>query len=245
MDYNVLIIEDNVDLSFGLKYSLEKENMKIETSETLKDANEKMLQNNYDLLLLDVMLPDGKGFDFCENLRKTSDMPVIFLTACDEEFDIVRGLDTGDDYITKPFKLSELTSRIKAVMRRYDKAKQSTINQNSQCIEGLMSGDIYLDIQKGRAYKNQNPIQLTPLEYRLVYILMVNANAVMAREQILSKLWDSCGEFVEDKTLTVNISRLRTKLETEPAEPEYIVTVRGMGYIWNKAIKKGALAYEN
>ena len=232
MDYEkILIVEDNVDLAFGIKLSLEKEDMKVITAETLSEAEEMIKSQEIGTIILDVMLPDGKGFDFCEKVRKESDVPIIFLTACDEEVDIVRGLDIGgDDYITKPFKLQELISRVKAVRRRYRKPVK---DQKNSC---LISKDIIIDKLTAKVCKKGIELQLTPTEYQIVYILIHNSNQIITRDQILDKLWDSHGDFVEDKTLTVHMSRLRDKLEDFPNNPEYIITVRGKGYKWNQKV---------
>lgn len=236
----ILAVEDNVDLSFGIKFSLEKEEMLVDTVGSLKEARDILSKNKYDLIILDILLPDGKGFELCEEIRKNSDIPVIFLTACDEEMDIVRGLDIGgDDYITKPFKLHEFISRVKAVMRRYSRfLEKSAVGPQSGQEEKIISGDITLNQLTGRVYKREQEIALTPLEFRLVYIFMNNPLAIFTREKILDMLWDSHGEYVEDKTLTVHISRLREKLENSQAKPEYIVTIRGMGYRWNARVER-------
>jgi DNA-binding response OmpR family regulator len=236
----VLAVEDNVDLSFGIKFSLGKEDMTVDTAGSLEEARCLLQKNKYNLIILDILLPDGKGFELCESIRKTSDIPVIFLTACDEEMDIVRGLDMGgDDYITKPFKLQEFISRVKAVMRRYSKnvEKTAAVLKYGKS-ENLISGDITLDRLQGIVYKRGQQIALTPLEFRLAYIFMNNPMILLTRDKILEMLWDSHGEYVEDKTLTVHISRLREKVEDFQSKPCYIVTVRGMGYKWNAAVEK-------
>ncbi len=240
----VLAVEDNVDLSFGIKFSLGKEDMTVDTAGSLEEARGLLQRNKYDLIILDILLPDGKGFELCESIRKTLDIPIIFLTACDEEVDIVRGLDMGgDDYITKPFKLQEFISRVKAVMRRYSKNAQKITEKNAGILEvgkpeQFKSGDIILDTLQGLVYKREQQIALTPLEYRLIYIFMNNPKILLTRDKILEMLWDSHGEYVEDKTLTVHISRLREKVEDSQSKPCYIVTVRGMGYKWNAAVEK-------
>lgn len=246
-NYNVLIVEDNVNLGFGIQYSLSKEGMKADTAKNLKLAREKMSSKNYDIIILDVMLPDGRGFEFCEELRKTSNIPVIFLTACDEEFDVIRGLDMADDYITKPFKLYELISRIKSVMRRYAQPAQKTSEVSSyssnnvimaEDCECLVSEDICLDKLKARVYKNNEEILLTPIEYKLINMLMNNPFIVIKRERIYDILWDNNGESVGNKTLQVHMSRLREKLRASSPD-YYIETVRGLGYRWNRKVFKG------
>lgn len=185
--------------------------------------------NQYDLLILDVTLPDGTGFDVCEKVRKENQqIPIIFLTASDEEVSIIRGLDSGgDDYVTKPFKLGELCSRIRALLRR---ARVSDGENGST----IACGDISIDLLGSRVSLKGKNLDLTSAEYRLLCLMIRNANRIVTREVILNELWDATGNFVDDNTLSVYVRRLREKVETEPSHPEHLITVRGFGYQWKE-----------
>ena len=180
------------------------------------------------MAVLDVSLPDGSGFDLCQKIRQTSKMPIIFLTAADEETDIIMGLDIGgDDYITKPFKLSIFLSRVNALLRRSE-------NFHKENIE-MVSNDIRVDLLKREVYKGSSLLDLTASEYKLLCLFMEHPNMVLSGEQILAQLWDRDENYIDSSTLTVYIRRLRTKIEDDPANPQKIVTVRRMGYKWNEA----------
>ena len=182
-------------------------------------------EGKYDLVILDVSLPDGSGFDLCIKLRRVSKVPIMFLTAADEEADIIMGLDIGaDDYITKPFKLAVFLSRINALLRRSDNFNQTDAE--------LYSNDIRVQRLKGEVYKNGQLIELTANEYKLLCLFMENPNVILSAEQILSRLWDCDESYIDHNTLTVYIRRLRMKIEDDPGEPKRIVTVRRMGYKW-------------
>ena len=228
----ILLLEDDAGLIDGLVYSLERNGFSLDVVRTVKDAENYLSKNEYDLLLLDVTLPDGTGFEVCEHVRKIgSDVPIIFLTAADEEINVIRGLDSGgDDYITKPFKLGELCSRIKALLRRAGmKTKKDT--------SVLHAGDITIDLLSSRVLFKNKTLDLTAAEYRLLCLLIRNVNMVVTRNMILDELWDGSGNFVDDNTLSVYIRRLREKVETDPSHPEHLVTVRGFGYRWNEVEK--------
>jgi DNA-binding response OmpR family regulator len=183
----------------------------------------------YDLLLLDLTLPDGSGFEICRKARQTSNVPIIFLTASDEEVNVVMGLDMGgDDYITKPFKLNELISRINALLRR--------AGISNALHTGLKSNGITVRLDENRVLKDGLEIELTVVEYRLLCLLMQNPNNVLTRAVILDKLWDGSGSFVDDNTLSVYVRRLRSKIEDDPENPMYLLTARGVGYKW-KVVK--------
>ena len=222
----ILMIEDDSTIAFGVKYALEQEGIKIDISKDLESGRFNINENTYDLILLDVMLPDGNGYDFCKEIRKINNTPIIFLTACDDEVNVVMGLDLGgDDYITKPFRVRELISRIKAVMRRNkgeDKSKKV-----------LKYGDLSIHTLEARVFKGSEEVFLTSVEYKLLLILIQNENIVLSRNQILEKLWDITYDFINDNTLTVYIKRLREKIEDNSSNPHHIITVRGMGYKWN------------
>lgn len=222
----ILLLEDDLSLIDGLSYSLKKQGFELDIARTVKEANEIWLDGKYDLLILDLSLPDGSGFEICKKVRQISKVPIIFLTASDEEMSIVMGLDMGgDDYITKPFKLGVLTSRINALLRR---AKDFGVTDTE-----LISNSIKVLYLQGQAYKNELPLELTTAEYRLLCLLMQNPNRILSKETILEKLWDGDGNYVDDNTLAVYIRRLRMKIEANPSDPQLLLTVRGMGYKWN------------
>ena len=228
----ILLLEDDVSLIDGLVYSLERNGFSLDVVRTVKDAENYLSKHEYDLLLLDVTLPDGTGFEVCEQVRKIgSDVPIIFLTAADEEINVIRGLDSGgDDYITKPFKLGELCSRINALLRRAGmKTKKDT--------SVLQAGDITIDLLSSRVLFKNKTLDLTAAEYRLLCLLIRNVNMVVTRNMILDELWDGSGNFVDDNTLSVYIRRLREKVEKDPSHPEHLMTVRGFGYRWNEVEK--------
>ncbi len=221
------MVEDDVSLVDALRYALQKSGYETETARSASEAKERMEHTVYDLLLLDVALPDGTGFEVCEGVRKAgSRVPVIFLTAADDEMSIVRGLDGGgDDYVTKPFKLGELCSRIRALLRR------SGISAEEGQL--LKSGDIVVDLRRGRVMRGDEALDLTSAEFRLLGLFIRNEGIVVTRNMILEELWDSGGSFVDDNTLSVYVRRLREKIEAEPSAPKHLVTVRGFGYRWN------------
>lgn len=221
----ILIIEDDKTIALGIQYALKDEGYETEIAGSVKVARDMVKNNKYDLLILDVMLPDGTGYDLCQEVRKISQVPIIFLTACDEEVNIIMGLDMGgDDYITKPFRVRELISRIKAVLRR----KGSPLEKN----RFMTFGELKIYHLEGKVFKGNRELVLTSLEYRLLLILCKNSGQIMSRSQILDALWDFAGDFVNDNTLTVYIKRLREKLEDTSGESKYIATVRGLGYKW-------------
>lgn len=222
---NILYVEDDLSLIDGLKYTLETSGYMIDISRTVKEALTLFKQSQYDLLLLDVTLPDGTGFDNCREVRKLSTVPIIFLTASDEEISIVRGLDMGgDDYITKPFKLNELLSRIKALLRRSTQfSKADTI---------LEANGIKIDTIERLVWKKGTLLELTLIEYKLLCLFMQNPNHLLTREMILDLLWDGNGNYVDDNTLSVYIRRLRSKIEDTPNMPAFLLTERGFGYKW-------------
>lgn len=226
----ILLLEDNVSLVDGLQYSLKKNGFEVETVRMVSEAIKCLPDlGKYDLLLLDVTLPDGTGFEVCEKVRKQGNpIPIIFLTASDEEVSVIRGLDCGgDDYITKPFKLGELCSRIRALLRR---AGMSDLN-NSAVME---CGDITIDFLGNRAILRGRVLELTGAEYRLLCLLVRNANRIVTRDMILNELWDNTGDYVDSNTLSVYVRRLREKIENDPSHPEHLITVRGFGYQWKE-----------
>ena len=217
----LLIVEDDETIRFGLKYYLEQEGFDIYQAATLKEAFDKFSQTNFDLVLLDLNLPDGNGFDLYRDMQKIKEVPTIFLTANDQEVSIVMGLDMGaDDYITKPFKARELLSRIKTVLRRSGKKQDNTIQ----------IGNVVLDMHQAKVLKNGVDVMLTALEYKIFLTLALNYNQVLKRESILANIWDVNEEYVNDNTLTVYIKRIREKIEDDPNHPRIIQTVRKLGY---------------
>ena len=222
----LLLLEDDLSLINGLSFAFQKAGHALEIARTLREAESLWQEGKYDLLILDVSLPDGSGFAFCEKVRQSSRVPILFLTASDTETSIIMGLDIGgDDYMTKPFKLAILMSRINALLRRSQHFQQSPGE--------LCSNGITLQLLEGRACKNGVPMELTAAEYKLLRFFMENPDVILSAEQIMGKLWDYDGNFVDGNTLAVYIRRLRTKIEDDPAKPARIVTVRRMGYKWN------------
>lgn len=217
----ILLIEDNETIIMGLKYSLEQENFNVESAQNIVTAKSKIKNQDYDLYLLDIGLPDGQGYEVCKTIKQKGKFPVIFLTAKDEETDVVKGLDMGaDDYVIKPFRTRELISRIKSVLRRYEKDNISESKIECQ--------NIIIDNNTAKVYKNGQEVILTSLEYKILLMLFNNRNILVTREKILDKIWDVAGNFVNDNTLTVYIKRIREKLDDK--DGKIIQTVRGIGY---------------
>ena len=222
----ILLLEDDLSLVNGLTFAFQKERYDLDIARTISETDKLLSERRYDLLILDVSLPDGSGFEICKKVRQTSKVPIIFLTASDEEINIIMGLDMGgDDYITKPFKFGVLMSRINALLRRVK-------NFGGEETE-LSSNGIKVLLLKGQVFQNGNLLDLTAGEYKLLCLFMQNPGVVLPKEKILEKLWDSDNNYVDDNTLTVYIRRLRMKIEENPSEPQMILTVRRMGYKWN------------
>ena len=222
----ILLLEDDLSLINGLSFVFKKQGFELIIARTLKEAEGMWKDGKYDLLILDVSLPDGCGFEFCKKVRLTSKVPIIFLTASDEETSIIMGLDIGgDDYITKPFKLGVFVSRINALLRR--------ANSFQAMDTELQSNGIKVLLLQGQVFKNGVLLDLTAVEYKLLCLFMRNPNMVLTKEQILDKLWDCDGNYIDSSTLTVYMRRLRMKIEDNPSEPQMLRTVRGMGYKWN------------
>lgn len=222
----IFFVEDDLSLISGLSFALKKQGYEVDNARTIDEAENLWQDDKYDLAILDVSLPDGTGYQLCEKIRLTSKIPIIFLTAADEETDIIMGLDMGaDDYITKPFKLAVFLSKVNAILRRSNGFNQKNTVLNSNGISvNLLSGDVT---------KNGETLNLTSGEYKLLCLFMENPNIILSQEQILGKLWDSNNDFIDNSTLTVYIRRLRKKVEDDPSNPTNIVTVRRMGYKWN------------
>lgn len=223
-DVKILLVEDDKTIASGLEYSLQQENYSTvlcyDATSAKKVIKEELDQ--FSLCLFDLSLPDGSGYDLCQMVKQKSDIPVIFLTAMDEEVNVVMGLDLGaDDYVTKPFRIRELLSRIKSVLRRYQKQVQTNV---------IMIDDIQINTIEGNVYKGGSEVALTALEYRLLLFFANHLGQVLSRNQLLEQIWDVAGDFVNDNTLTVYIKRLRAKLEDDPQKPKIIKTIRGLGY---------------
>lgn len=226
----IFLLEDDCSLITGLSFSLKKQGFELEMAKTIAEANMLWQENKFDLLILDVSLPDGSGFDFCQRVRRTSDVPIIFLTASDEEINAIMGLDMGgDDYISKPFKLGVLMSRINALLRRSQRKTLDTAKQE------LTSNGIVVSLLEGAAYKDGVNLELSAGEYKLLCYFMQNPGHILSKEQIMDKLWDSEGNYIDSSALTVYIRRLRMKIEENPGEPKFLLTVRGMGYKWEES----------
>lgn len=232
----IFFVEDDDAIAMGLKYSLEKEEYEVTHCKSKKEAEETWKQGEYDLCILDVNLPDGNGYDICQYVKAKEDIPVIFLTASDAEVNVVMGLEMGaDDYICKPFRVNELMARIKTVLRRAGRTQSQTKQENDSIIR-INNLNIYANEAKVTLTVDgaEQSVELTALEYRLLLTFCNNRGTVLSRNQLLQDLWDVGGDFVNDNTLTVYIKRLRDKIEIDPASPQIIKTVRGLGYIVDK-----------
>lgn len=219
----ILFLEDDPAIATGLEYSLKNEGYDVKWVSKAKDAIKAVNEETFDFCILDINLPDGNGYEVCKAIKKNPEIPVIFLTAYDDEVNVVMGLDYGaDDYITKPFRIRELMARIKTVMRRYSSAGG----------EGLIKiGNITINTKQAKVLKDGVDVELTAVEYKLLLILLNNRGVVLSRNKLLENMWDIEGDFVNDNTLTVYIKRLRDKIEEDSANPTIVKTVRGLGYI--------------
>ncbi len=219
----ILFVEDDETIAMGVEYSLKQDGFQVSLAYRLEQARDLLKRQPFDLVLLDLGLPDGSGYTLCKEIRAAGDTPIIILSARDEEASVVLGLDLGaDDYITKPFRLRELISRMKAALRRRGPVEVGD--------RTLACGDVTVFTQQARVYKNGHEVLLTALEYRLLLTLIINQGRVLTRGQILAQIWEVDGDFVNDNTITVYIKRLREKLEDDPQNPALIKTVRGLGY---------------
>ena len=218
----ILLIEDEKNIQISITYYLQKEGFKINSATNVEEARKKLEKEMYNLKLLDVTLPDGNGFDLYKEVIKNKNIPVIFLTALDEEKDIVKGFELGaDDYITKPFHAGELLSRIKNVLRH---------TKNNNYDEIIKIRNVEVNLNKKQVFKDGKEIELTALEFKILQMLFKNKGMTISRTQILEYIWDENENFVNDNTLTVYIKRIREKIEDDPNSPKIIKTVRGMGY---------------
>ncbi len=223
---DIFLLEDDSAIGIGLSYSLQNEGYAVTLAKSVAEADSIIKEKIFDLYILDLTLPDGSGYDVCTSIKKLADRPVIFLTAYDDEVNVVMGLELGaDDYISKPFRVKELLARIKTVMRRYNKETAGGI---------VKLFDLAVNTNEARVFKNGEEIILTAMEYRLLLTFLNNRGVVLSRQKLLEDIWDVAGDFVNDNTLTVYIKRLRDKIEEDPAAPRIIKTVRGLGYILEK-----------
>lgn len=219
---NVFLLEDDEAIGIGLKYSLENEGYTVTIATSVKSAFEIINKEKFALYILDLTLPDGSGYDVCKKIKSIGDFPVIFLTAYDDEVNVVMGLELGaDDYISKPFRVKELIARIKSVLRRYNRESKGIIK----------IGNVLINTNKATVFKNGQEVILTAMEYKLFLILLNNRGNILSRNKLLEYIWDVKGDFVNDNTLTVYIKRLRDKIEDDPSAPMIIKTIRGLGYV--------------
>jgi DNA-binding response OmpR family regulator len=221
----VLVVDDEKSIVKGIKYSLEQDDMQVDVAYDGEEALQKARANDYDIILLDIMLPGHTGLEVCQMIREDSDVPIIMLTAKGEDMDKILGLEYGaDDYITKPFNILEVKARIKAILRRNSKLSNDTDDTKIIEIKGLK-----IDCDSRRVYIDEKEVNLTAKEFDLVYLLVSNPDKVYSREQLLKTVWGSTYPG-DARTVDVHVRRLREKIETTPADPKYIHTKWGVGY---------------
>ena len=219
----ILLLEDDITLGSGIRLALQSPSVQITLCRTLAQAQNAVADNSYDLLILDINLPDGSGLKLLEQVRKASHVPVILLTANDLEMDVVTGLESGaDDYITKPFSLAILRARVNAQLRR-------SIPVKTSCIE---IGRFQFDFDRMEFRKDGQAIELSKTEQKLLRILIENRGQTLSRGMLVDKIWTDGAEFVDENALSVTVKRLRSKLEDTPSSPQYLKTVYGIGYTW-------------
>ena len=221
--YKILIVEDDVDLREGLSFSFSGDGYDVTETGTKKDGLQEIVDGGYDIVFLDCNLPDGTGFELCKEVRSYSNIPIIMLTARDTEMDEIKALELGvNDYLSKPFSLGVLKARMKRILQEKSESTK------------IVTGSLSIDRSTCKVYKRGSEISLSKLEYRLLVYLIENKNHILSKEQILEKIWDSDGKYVDNNTVSVNISRLRTKIEDDVSKPKWIQTVHGIGYIWKE-----------
>ena len=219
----IFVLEDDEAIGIGLSYTLESEKYEVTLVKTVAEAKKTVENEEFDLYILDLTLPDGNGYEVCSLIKSKGDLPVIFLTAYDDEINVVTGFELGaDDYISKPFRVRELLARVKSVLRRYSKDSADGI---------IKIGELSVNTAEARVLLRGEEVILTAMEYRLLLSFVNNRGTVLTRRKLLEEIWDVDGDFVNDNTLTVYIKRLRDKIENDPNDPQYIKTVRGMGYL--------------
>lgn len=219
----IFVLEDDEAIGIGLSYTLESEKYEVTLVKTVSEAKKTVENKEFDIYILDLTLPDGNGYEVCSLIKSKGDLPVIFLTAYDDEINVVTGFELGaDDYISKPFRVRELLARVKSVLRRYSKDNADGI---------VKIGELSVNTAEARVMLRGEEVILTAMEYRLLLSFVNNRGTVLTRRKLLEEIWDVDGDFVNDNTLTVYIKRLRDKIENDPNDPQYIKTVRGMGYL--------------
>lgn len=220
---NILIVEDDTDLKEGLSFSFSSDGHHVSEVETKRDGLREIAKGCYDIVLLDCNLPDGTGFELCKEVRSYSNLPIIMLTARDTEWDEIRALESGvNDYLSKPFSLGVLKARMKRILQEK--------TETTKIVTGLFR----IDQSTCKVYKQEAEVPLSKLEYRLLLYLIENKNHILSKEQILERIWDSDGKYVDNNTVSVTISRLRTKIEDDASNPAWIKTVHGIGYLWKE-----------
>ncbi|EPY05802.1 two-component response regulator [Paenibacillus alvei TS-15] len=228
---NILLVEDDEALGLAIEFSLKNEGYEVVKASSVKEAKHQFDHLTFDLIILDIGLPDGNGYDLCMHFKKQRDTSVIFLTALDEEANVVMGLDIGgDDYITKPFRVKELMSRVKVQLR-----KQARLGTSSTI---LTSENVKIDMNLVKVYKNQESLPVTNLEYKLLLTFMMNAHKALKRDELMLHITEGDEVFFDENTLSVYIRRLRDKMEDDPRNPQFIVTQRGLGYRWSKDVSR-------
>lgn len=222
---NFLVVEDDIGINRGIKINLEMDKHEVFTAFSLKEARKIFDKENIEFIILDVNLPDGSGFDFCKQIREKSEIPIIFLTACDLETDQVIGFSLGgDDYVTKPFSIAILKQRIYSILKRYTKSKKTDL---------IKSGVFTLNLDSLTIDKNGEKLLLSQTEYKLLKFFIENKGKILTRDKILEYLWANDSEYIEEHAITVNINRLRGKIEENSKKPKYLKTAYGLGYIWS------------
>lgn len=222
---SIFIVEDDITLNNGIMLTLRQSNINIEQAYNIKQAKQLLANKNPNLIILDVNLPDGSGFDFCKEIRQISSVPIIFLTACDTEIDVVTGLELGgDDYITKPFSLMILRARVMAALRRSQLVKADS---------KIVVDNMIFDFDSMKFSKDGQNIELSKTEQKLLKILVSNKGTIFSRSQLIDKIWTDGEEYVDENALTVTVSRLRGKIGDNQNSPKYIKTVYGIGYMWS------------
>ena len=218
----ILIIEDDISLNRGVTFALKKEGYEVISAYSKEEGKIAILQNQIDFLLLDINLPDGSGLDFCKEINDKMDFPIVFFTANDTEEDMIKGFESGcDDYISKPFSIGVLKFKINAILKRNCGETKNIFKYK----------DLKIDFDSRKVHKRDEEIYLTATEYKLLELLSKNKGRAMTKEILLDKLWDNNGNYVDENTLSVNIRRLRKKIEDDSKNPEYIITLFGIGYI--------------
>lgn len=221
----LLIVEDDKDLREGLEFTFLSEKYEVVSANTVKKAKECLQQKDFQGIILDCNLPDGNGFELCKEFREESEIPIIMLTARDTELDEIKALELGaDDYISKPFSVAVLKARVKKMLKNTEHSI-------------LKSGDVIVDLSNGKVSKNEEEIELSSTEFKLLVYFIKNTGLILSKEQILMQIWENDGEFVDDNIVSVNVRRLRIKIEDDAKNPQHIKTVHGMGYIWKEVLK--------